>query len=462
MHYNIYIILLKKDDVMNITFVCDTDYFENGYTIDMAKCFFDKGDDVRIILPFSKNNNAKDLQYVGELFINISINKIRILMYHGYIFNIPALYLDIGDTDNRLIQQIIYSNAVITAMDRLSSYPDYLFTSNQNTALIPILLKLKYRKNPFLSSVKTLHYINNISFDSYSIKACENLLGIDNDDIHIITTENEINFTKGAIICSNRVFVGENSISILYDRASNVHHAAVQFGFKIRKLRMGISYRLYSPEHDKNIAYNYDSNTIKNKRKNKRLLQKYYGFTENDEIPLIAVYIHHSREMIYRFEKESKRCNMQVIFINTCYSSNKKTVVSSENICNEDHIDIYTMKNIFAGCDFAVFDELYSDFGNPSYIASAYGCVPIIPLQKYYDHGICYFNKITLDGNGYTYDRNASQDMLYTFWDALGVYKHDKKAYQKLVQNCMKKAFPVSDAAEILRHETEKTSYLNY
>ncbi|MBR5515210.1 MAG: hypothetical protein IKU52_03295, partial [Clostridia bacterium] len=223
---------------------------------------------------------------------------------------------------------------------------------------------------------------------------------------------------------------------------------------------------LFDSEMDLEIHKNYNSINIRDKLKNKLMLQKFYGLARDENIPLITVYPYKSRDIIARITKDMMRCDIQVIIL---YSENsiprsckiEHSSFSKKSVC-ETNFDLLTLKNIFSASDISVFGGLYSPYGNPSFISSAYGCIPVIPTQRYFDCGISYFNKITLDGNGYTYDPHIQQDLLYTLWDALGVYRHDKRTFSKLMQNCMKKDFSVCNAVKTLEYETEKSSYYQH
>ena len=132
--------------------------------------------------------------------------------------------------------------------------------------------------------------------------------------------------------------------------------------------------------------------------------------------------------------------------------------ISEKCVCIQDR-SAETLKNIYSASDFCIFGGLGSECGNPAFISAAYGCVPILPSHRFFDFGFSYFNKLTLDGNGYTYDPNIKKDMMYTLWDALGIYRHDKRTYYKLLQNTMKKVYSASDSIKTIEKETEKTNY---
>ena len=172
----------------------------------------------------------------------------------------------------------------------------------------------------------------------------------------------------------------------------------------------------------------------------------------------MVLYPDGSNDVLKRVLHDMLRCDIQVIVISDKYRASDLPGAPKKTVCICDN-SAETLKNIFSAADFAIFGGLNSPCGNPSFIAASYGCVPILPSHRFFDFGISYFNKLTLDGNGYTYDPNIPQDMIYTLWDALGVYRHDIKSYNKLIQNTMKKAFCALDTAECIEKEAEKSLY---
>ena len=51
----------------------------------------------------------------------------------------------------------------------------------------------------------------------------------------------------------------------------------------------GIDYKVFNPKTDKNLAKNYDVNSLKNKEDNKKKILEYFGLEYNSERPLIAL-----------------------------------------------------------------------------------------------------------------------------------------------------------------------------
>lgn len=452
---------------MKITLVSDKSL--NEVNTAFARALIKKGHEVTLMLLLYENDTKYiegKYKILGHFNFMLPFGYIKAGLYHGFKDNIPCYLISNKRflSKHLMIQPYdeaqaisVFCHAVLESFRYINSYPDYIFTDSYKTAAIPILQKLKYHYLSDYSDIKTLHYINDNVYGVYNKSFAQSIFGADNDGMHIMLSCNEVNLTKGAVLCSTRIFIGENGIEILYNKNDPVHHAAVQFGFKIRKMRMGIDNNMFDPVKDEELYSNYDVNTFYKKAENKLALQKYYCLQQDENIPLLVLYPYRTREVITRVMRDMMRCDIQVIIIysekdirRNCKSSDYP--FPEKTVCIGNY-DISVLKRIFAAADMAVFGGLYSPIGNPAYIASRYGCVPIVESQRYFDHHISYFNKITLDGNGYTYDRHVPGDILYTLWDGLGIYRHDPKTFNKLVQNCMNENYSPDEAVLIFEKE---------
>ena len=456
---------------MNITIISDSLYTKKGSpTRAMAKAMLQKGHEVRVILPFyEKEYIETDLKFsmLGSYFVKMPVGNFSITLYCSRIDDITCLFIANNKLFSRqkcwgyhddALRSAVFCLAALESMAFTNSYPEYIFTDSANTALVSVYLKFKYHLISKQKNIKCYHYINSNQYGIYDKSTATSILGIPKEETHILICKNEVNLTKAAIICSTRVFVGENAVSLLYSHDSDIHHTAVQFGFKIRKLRMGIDYSYFSPDLDSDIHKPFTSAKTDGKLENKLFVQKCLYMEEDENIPLVTLYCGKGTEQFNRIIRDIIKCDIQLILISGSTRASDITTEHKRIVYINDN-SAETLKNVFSASDFAIFGSLECPSGNPAFIASAYGCVPIIPSHRFFDFGISYFNKLTLDGNGYTYDQNISRDMIYTLWDALGIYRHDKRSYNKLLQNTMKKTFSAADSVETIEKEAEKAVY---
>lgn len=455
---------------MNIILASDSLYAEKSCTTRILANALSVKNNVKVILPYYeehyKRYNIK-IKVRGSFVISLPYGNFNVSVYSTKIDGIECYFIWNQNLFSRermwgyrddAIRSAIFCNSVLEIINQFRIHPDYLYTDSENTALIPIYLKFKFNNYPEFKNVKSYHYINSKIYRRYSLNEMQYSFGISEENGKIFIDNGSLNLTKAAIVCASRIFVGENAVSMLYSHSDDIHHTAVQFGFKIRKLRLGIDYNVFSPEKDTEIHKTFDTDSIANKNENKIYVQKHLCLEANENIPMLILYPDNNNDILTRVLHDMMKCDMQIIVVSE-HGLPKKLLKSSNKVICINDCSSQVQRNVFSAADIALFGGFNSPCGNPAYIAAAYGCVPIVPSHRFFDYGFSYFNKLTYDGNGFTYDPNIPQDLIYTLWDALGIYRHDKKKFIKLIKNTMNKAFPVSDAAKKIEAETEKTLY---
>ena len=459
---------------MKITIISDKEYYKD--TLAFAKELQKKNVNTSVIMPLYEGRYrgfGNELTRLGRYTVDLPFGPIKLSLYATVKDSVQCFFIsapndfDTTEAKNDYYKArsiSIFCHGALEVLEYTKIIPDYIFSDSPRTALIPALMMYKYRCRENYSQIRTMHYISKPDREQYSKSFISTVFGIDTNNSHVFLESEKVNLTRSAIICATQIFVGENAVSILYDRNSILHHSAIQFGFKIRKLRMGIDYNEFSPENDNCLMKNYSADDLRNRKYNKRALQKYYGFKTDESIPLIAIYPQNSKEIITRITNDMMRNDIQLIILDTNNKMrdyvNKSTLRNTATFESREDIRIY--KNIFSGADMAIFGGYDYKYGNPMYISSSYGCVPMTATNKYFDLGVTYFDKLTLDGNAFTYDPLVAGDFLYTLWDALSIYKHSRVSFEKLITNCMKKDFSIEYAVESVINETKKSPYFKY
>ncbi len=456
---------------MDITFISDTVITDCGSQVRaLSKALRMKNNDVIVILPYYeeiyKNADIK-LNMLGSVSVRLPCGNYNLCIYSSSVNGTECIFVHNAQLYSRErlrgypdddVRSAVFCSGALEALDLIGRYTEYIFTDSENTALIPIYLKFKYKHKAIFKSIKSYHYVNSDSYRTYDKKKLSSVFGIFGEDAKIISDAATVNLTKAAIITATRVFVGENASNMLYSRSNDIHHTAVQFGFKIKKLQIGLDYDVFSPEKDNEIHKNFSSSELSPRKENKLFVQRSLYLEENSDIPLIVLFPSNNKGIITRVLHDMMKCDIQTIILSekqitrSLHPDTKKTITIND-------ISSQVLKNIFSAADLSIFGGFDVASSNPAYISAAYGCVPIVPSHRFFDYGFSYFNKLTYDGNGYTFDPNIPQDLIYTLWDALGIYRHDKRCFNKLIHNTMKKAFSVFNTAEILEAETEKTLY---
>lgn len=454
---------------MNITLISDSIYTQNGScTNTIAKAFADTNCNVNVILPFYEKLYADtDLtsKLSGSFTIKLQPCNFSINVYSTTVKNITYYFVSNyrlfgrekrwGYEDDA-VRTAVFCMAAIELLNIYNIPCEYILSNSPNTALIPILLKFKYYIFSKLRNIKSYHYINSTNHAIFDNNTATSVFGLSPEEKHFLICNNKVNLTKGSIVTASRIFIGENAIKMLYERNDDLHRTAIQFGFKIHKFRLGIDYNIFSPDNDTDIHKNYTIDSLNRKKENKLFVQKYLYLAENSDTPLFVLYPDNNKDTYTKQLNELARNDVQIIIISNNIICSNLNTDTGRLICIHDR-SAETLKNIFSASDFCLFGGFSSECSNPAFISAAYGCIPIVPSHRFFDIGFSYFNKLALEGNGYTYNQNIKNDLSYTLRDAINVYTHDKQTYGKLVENTMKKIFSAADSIETIKKVAEKT-----
>ncbi|MEG1408901.1 MAG: glycogen synthase GlgA [Terrisporobacter sp.] len=361
--------------------------------------------------------------------------------------NEPCIYGH-GDDPERFA---FFSNAVLSAMEKLNFYPDIMNLNDWHTGMIPLILKEDYSHLNKYKNINTVYTIHNLKYQGIFNK---NVLGdvfnlsydyYYNGDVEFY---GDINFMKAGIVFADKVttvsetyvdeiqtqFYGEKLDGLLKSNA-----------YKLEGILNGIDYDLNNPATDPAIFVNFDTKCIEKKVENKLRLQKLLGLEINPEIPLVGIVSRLTSQkgldLINYMMPEIMGENLQLVVLGTgehqyqsmfnYYNSNFSNKLSARIT-----FDSAFAQQIYAGCDIFLMPSLYEPCGIGQMLAMRYGALPIVRETGGLKDTVTPYNKYTSQGNGFSFTNYNAHDMFFTLKNAINLYK-DKNVWNKLVTNAM-------------------------
>ncbi len=306
--------------------------------------------------------------------------------YNEELFNRDFLYgTPEGDYPDNNIRFGAFSYAVLEFFRKTGFYPDVIHTNDWQTALIPVLVKTKYR----MDSIKTVHTIHNIAYQGVFDKKTIDQLGLDWKLFNMEALEfyGKVNFLKGGIVFSDAV----TTVSPTYAREI----CTPEYGFgldgvlrkhchKLYGILNGIDYDVWNPETDPHIYYNYSEVQIEKKEKNKEAFLKEHGLS-GIEKPLFI--------FIGRFAKQKGVDLIQQSIIDIASMNANFAILGSGDKSYNDFFENIKgkFKNIFievgyneplsrkmyASGDFLLMPSIYEPCGLNQMIAMRYGTLVV-------------------------------------------------------------------------------------
>ena len=295
---------------------------------------------------------------------------------------------------------------------------------------------------PKYKNVKTIFTIHNIEYQGNATPDfTEYVLGVDDHWRDSILHNGQVNAVKAGITLADRV----TTVSETY--AHEIKHAYYASGledvindnaYKLSGIINGIDNDLFSPEKDKNIAYNFNTRSIFGKNENKKALRNLLGLEEKENTPIVAIISrlasHKGMELFESVWSDLLNLNIQLALIGTGDKRYEDFFRFLEHaypgkVSSSIMFDLKRASMIYAGADFLLMPSKSEPCGLSQLIAMRYGTIPIVRETGGLYDTVKPINLFTLEGSGFTFKTYNAHDMLDAVKRATEFYNEKDKLW---------------------------------
>lgn len=419
-------------------------------------------EDIRVVLPFYSNIADKykeDLREVLNFNIELGWRKqyVGVLEkeYNGvtyyfidneYYFKRDGLYGYYDDGE----RYIFFCKAVAMMIKHLDFKPDIVHANDWHTGLIPLYIKDFAKGDQTYEHIKTVFTIHNLKYQGiFDHKILSQIGGLSEEYFTEdgVKYYDAVNMMKAGIVYSDRLttvsetyaeeikteFFGENLEGIIRKHEG-----------KLSGIVNGIDYDVYNPEKDKNIDKNYSFKTIKDKKKNKKAIQKLYGLEEK-EVPLLAMVSRlvdmKGLDLVSHIMEEMMQLDIQLIVLGTgdwkyeemlnYFQSKYPDKIAARLYFNEEEAH-----KIYAGADIFLMPSMVEPCGIAQLIAMRYGTIPVVRKVGGLKDTVIAYNKYDGKGTGFSFLNFNAHELLFTIKDAIEVY-NKKDKWKNVIKQAM-------------------------
>lgn len=429
----------------------------------------DKSADVRVALPMhAKISPETRMQMTKVAEFNValswrnlycgvwSLKKNGVTFYfidNEYYFNRSRLYGEYDDGE----RYAYFCKAVLEMLPRIDFTPDVLHAHDWQSALSIIYLRRQYHY-PAMRAVYTIH---NIEYQGvYSFSILGDVFGLSDADRSIVEYDGDINLTKGAIVCCDKL----TTVSQKYSEeirtpfySYGLYHIINRYADKTMGIVNGIDYKYYNPNTDPDLEANYSaSRLLKNKAVCKAALQEKLGLDVDPDTPLVAMITrlasHKGVDLVKRVIDEALATEeMQFVVLGTGESSYEDFFCDLQarypsKVRALIEFNKSLSKKIYAAADLFLMPSKSEPCGLSQMIASRYGAVSIVRETGGLYDTIKPYNPETKEGNGITFVTYNAHDMLDAVRRALALYRSSD--FKTLRKNAMTTDFSWAASAE--------------
>lgn len=425
----------------------------------LPRALKEEGIEVAVILPKYTQIPSRyrdKMKHVAHFTVNVSYRqqycgveslKIDGIIYYFidsmYYFDREGTYGYIDDGE----RFSFFSQAVIEAMEKISFIPDVLHCNDWHTAIIPLLLKVKYSWIEAYQDIKTVLTIHNLKFQGiFPFEALGDLLSV-GDSVMVDTGVEyygNVNYMKGGINYADWV----TTVSPTYAReikypfyGEGLHGLMSRIDYKLTGILNGIDTKINDPSTDQFIPFNYSLKDLSGKKLCKRALQDELGLPQK-EVPLIGIISRLTDQkgfdILAKGLEELLNQELQMVVVGTGERKyedmfNYFAFQYPEKISSQIKFDLGLAQRVYAGCDMILVPSQFEPCGLTQMIAMRYGTVPIVRETGGLADTVIPYNQYTKKGLGFTFANYDAFDLKDAVYRALYVYQ-DQNAWQDIVR----------------------------
>lgn len=456
--------------IMNVLFLASeaVPFIKTGGLADVAgslpKELKNMGVDVRVVIPMYGSIDEKYLskmEKVTEFYVDLDWKHqyagVYILDYDGvtYYFIDNQEYFDrgypygFGDDAERFIY---FSKACTLLPKEIDFKPDIIHSNDWHTAMVNVFVNDFRHGDSYYDDIRTLFTIHNLKYQGVFNPDIMRLAGLDGGyfNENDLKYYDAINFMKAGIIHATAV----NTVSENYAR--EIHYPFYgegldgvirEYDYKLSGIVNGIDYKEWNPATDKLIEQNFDIDSIDKKVNNKLALQKLYGLPEREDVPMIGMVTRLNEmkgmDLVRYILEELLEEDIQIVALGTgdyTYEEMLKYFAWKypEKLAARIYFGGQEAHQIYASSDFYLMPSISEPCGISQLIAMRYGALPIVREAGGLKDTVIPYNEYTGEGTGYSFSNINAHELLFTIKNAINIYKNDKEAHNRLVNNAMK------------------------
>lgn len=423
-----------------------------------------QGADVRVIMPkysVIPDHFRKQLKTISSFYVQLAWRRqycgLEELIYNGvhyyfidneYYFNRSKPYGEFDEAE----QYAFFSRAVLESLLHLPEFnPDIIHCHDWHTALIPVMLKEFYKKEPLFYSIGTVFTIHNLKYQGvFSKEVLTDVIGLGEKYFTEESLEfhDAVNFMKAGLLYSDWI----TTVSPTY--AQEIQHSfygeRLEGILRKRKdslvgILNGIDYEVYNPYSDSYLLAP-NSNSPHAKDDNKNDLQRMLGLPIRLDLPILGMVSRlvdqKGLDLLCFVMEEILMIDVQMVILGT---GEKRYEEKLQEYVNK-YPEKFTFRNefsdelahkIYAGIDILLMPSLFEPCGISQMIAMRYGTIPIVRETGGLKDTVTPYNEFTGEGNGFSFANYDAHELLFAVQRAVRIYNSDKPAWTKLKESAV-------------------------
>lgn len=374
--------------------------------------------------------------------------------------------LDVDETDHVLSHKLFDSKSTaetfnmstdIFVVDTPWLIEHYLLhVHDYHTAMIPFLLKEKYRWIQAYEDIETVLTIHNLEFQGqFSEGMLGDLFGVGFERYAdgTLRWNNCLNWMKAGILYANRVSTVSPSYAheiMTSQFGCNLDQILKMESGKVSGIVNGIDADLYNPQTDALLDYHFNQEDLSGKAKNKAKLQERVGLPVRADVPLVGIVSRLTRQKGFDVVVESLHHilqeDVQIVLLGTGDPAFEGAFswfaqIYPDKLSANITFDVKLAQEIYAACDLFLMPSRFEPCGLSQMMAMRYGTLPLVHEVGGLRDTVRAFNPIEGSGTGFSFDNLSPYWLNWTFQTALDLYRNHPDIWRNLQKQAMESDF---------------------
>jgi starch synthase len=333
--------------------------------------------------------------------------------------------------------------------------PEVIHCHDWQTALVPVLLRTLYAKDPQFQEVPAVLTIHNMGYQGIFPASAIRRIGVPDTLFTPAALEfyGQANYLKGGLLYADRL----TTVSRKYaDEIQNSEYGHGLEGVvrsradRLTGILNGVDYSVWDPSHDRLIAARYSSKEFAGKQKCKAdLLQQFQLPDGNLQRPVLGIVSRFADQkgfdLLEEIAEELLEEEVVIVALGAGEPGHERKFRElaqrfPARMAVKIAYDNVLAHKIEAGADMFLMPSRYEPCGLNQIYSLRYGTVPIVRATGGLEDTVDAYDPATGEGTGFKFQEYSGQALLAAIRRALQVYR-DPVAWRRLQARGMAKDF---------------------
>lgn len=348
-------------------------------------------------------------------------------------------------------------------MERVDFIPDIIHVHDYHTAMIPFLLKEKYRWIQAYNGIKSVLTIHNLEFQGqFDPGMLWDLFGVgfERYEDGTLRWKDCLNWMKAGILYADRVTTVSPSYGyeiMTAEYGCGLDQILRMESGKLTGIVNGIDTDLYNPETDPLLTYHFSQDDLSGKATSKRALQERVGLSVRDDVPLFGIVSRLTRQKGFDVVVEELhnllQKDIQIVLLGTGDPGFEQAFAwfgqaYPDKLSANIMFDVQLAQEIYAASDVFLMPSRFEPCGLSQMMAMRYGTLPLVHEVGGLRDTVQAYNVIDGSGTGFSFNNLSGYWLNWAVDQALTVYTHDKNAWYGLQREAMSRDFSWDTASQ--------------